>query len=805
MLSRREKLPSSAPPGGSATSVAEGQEDGYGSLTIAIAAASLASAWVMAIEIVAGRMMARNYGATLPCWTTVIGVVLGGLSLGNYLGGRLADRFPIRRTISRLFLMASVCCMALIRLQHENLHADWILGLNWRIRILSHAMLLFFPASAILGMVGPLAGKLALSSDGEMGRTVGSLYACSTLGSILGTFLTGFYLIGTIGVDGVIWGVCITSAVGSIMIDPNRRLPVGWTCVACALGFVSLGPWNWTQDAGALMNLRYPPDEKVHFLQDSSYSRVAVVELADQPGSRFMYLDALLHSQIFIGEPDNLLYDYEKIYAVITHRFSGGTDRLTTLTLGGGGYVFPNFLKRHWPDSHVEVVEIDPIVTEAAHQAFGLPRDGSIEIHHLDARNHVEDLYRKKLSGGQVKAYDFIYCDVFNDISLPYHLTTVEFIEKVRGLLAPNGLYCVNIIDNYVEGNFLGAMIQTIDRVFPFVYAISPDEDVERERMVNQTTVVILGSTQPLNLSDLKLPPQVSEKGIMCWSLPEATVDRFRSHGGMAVLSDNYAPVDRLLSHLHAKKHTGHFFRHYNHGVALTEAGDREGAIEEYLKALKNNPSHVPSMNNLGALRATMNEIPSALNVFSQALAIEPRNYRVLANNGIALMTIGKYQEAINHLQRSIANKPDYAEAYFNLGHALLSVKDYVGASKAWREGLETSPTDVGLTGNLSRLLATCPDESLRNGEEAVALARKVLALLEQPDARALDTLGAALAEVGDFDQAIRVTEQALQLSAGTRAGGARSPENLAAENRLTDRMIEHIGSYKQKKPIRLD
>jgi hypothetical protein len=124
----------------------------------------------MVIELVAGRMIAGNLGASLYTWTSVIGVVLGGLSIGNYVGGRLADRFEINRTLSALFMAASAASVFIAI--SDNLVGDlrtlWMF--SWPARVLSHVMLVFFLPSCILGMIGPVAAKRALEVGQEVGR-----------------------------------------------------------------------------------------------------------------------------------------------------------------------------------------------------------------------------------------------------------------------------------------------------------------------------------------------------------------------------------------------------------------------------------------------------------------------------------------------------------------------------------------------------------------------------------------------------------------------------------------------------------
>ena len=131
----------------------------------------------------------------------------------------------------------------------------------------------------------------------------------------------------------------------------------------------------------------------------------------------------------------DLQYTYEQIHAAVTHLLSHKKSKLSVLVIGDGGFVFPRYVEDVWPGSRVDMAEIDPGVTEAAMQAFGLPRDTAINIFTMDARNYVEQL----CSGDRITKYDLIYEDAQNDYSIPYQLTTKEFNNKISRILTDTG------------------------------------------------------------------------------------------------------------------------------------------------------------------------------------------------------------------------------------------------------------------------------------------------------------------------------------------------------------------------------
>ena len=152
-------------------------------------------------------------------------------------------------------------------------------------------------------------------------------------------------------------------------------------------------------------------------------------------------------------------------------------------------------IEHHYSDWNVEVIEIDPVVTQIAHEYLWLPLNTSIISYHEDARMKAQ-----KLTAG---SYDLVVGDAFNDFSVPYQLTTHEFNQQVKGLLNPTGVYVVNIVDNIDIGNFLRSYVNTMRQTFDYVYVLRDDDLWERDERSN-VTYVVLGSFEPLGIDDLR-------------------------------------------------------------------------------------------------------------------------------------------------------------------------------------------------------------------------------------------------------------------------------------------------------------
>src|SRR4029453_16607774 len=178
--------------------------------------AFVSSACTLVIELIAGRIMAPYIGVSLYTWTTIIGVVLAGMSGGNFFGGFIADRFASWRTLGLIFVAGSVATLSILVVTHAVEGVSF--GLSFLPRIVASIAAIFFAPSFVLGMVSPFVVKLALADLQRSGHTVGTIYAASTVGSIVGTFLTGFVLISWQGTRTIIWIVAAALLATGVLI-----------------------------------------------------------------------------------------------------------------------------------------------------------------------------------------------------------------------------------------------------------------------------------------------------------------------------------------------------------------------------------------------------------------------------------------------------------------------------------------------------------------------------------------------------------------------------------------------------------
>jgi spermidine synthase len=481
----------------------------------------VSSACIMILELVAGRIIAPYVGVSLYTWTSVIGVVLAGISLGNYLGGWLADRRASLHLLGVIFLLGGLSAFGILAVDLLGgvVPGDWPIV----VRILVHAVALFFLPSIILGMISPIVAKLAVRDLDRTGRTVGRIYGAGSVGSIVGTFATGFLLISWFGTHVIVMGVALVLLTLGLLFLLDGRWP--WLLVAAVVL------------SGVTVLVTYQGWLRGPCTRETNYFCIKVHEQErDGEPVRVLTLDRLVQSYTSLDNPTKLVYSYEQIYAEVTAFRAQQDDHLRALFVGGGGYTFPRYMEAVYPGSESHVIEIDPGVTQVAHDLLGLSRDTEVVTYNEDARLFLER--------EPTDAYDLIMGDAFNDFSVPYHLTTKEFNDRVRAWLADDGLYFVNIIDG-PRGDFLRAYAHTLRQTFRHVY-LAPT--IESWREASRSTFVLIASDAPLDRTALETIDAGDGIPLLARRLlADDELDALLDEGRVVTLTDRYAPVDQML------------------------------------------------------------------------------------------------------------------------------------------------------------------------------------------------------------------------------------------------------------------
>ena len=348
----------------------------------------IASFCSLVIEMVAGRILAPFVGVSIYTWTSIIGVILAGISIGAYIGGKLVDRFPFRKTLGWLLLLSGIAALTIIPL--TNLVASYRFNLPLMVRIFIVTMVIFFLPGCILGTISPVVVRLTLKNLDSAGNVIGKIYAVSTLGAIIGTFATGFLLISWMGTRSIILTmgiILIMAALFSGALFKTRK--------AIAVFVIIAAPCIWGVYAFAF---KIPLRENTYFYKESDYYTIKLMTTtsSDQKTSlKAMVLDNLIHSYVCLEDPLHIEYEYERIYSDVLKWKFKKDENFKSLTIGGGGYTFPRYMEVVYPKAQIDVVEIDPEVTNIVYKHLGLSADTRIKSFNTDGRWFVMNCKRK--------------------------------------------------------------------------------------------------------------------------------------------------------------------------------------------------------------------------------------------------------------------------------------------------------------------------------------------------------------------------------------------------------------------------
>lgn len=478
----------------------------------------LCGAALMIIELTGSRILAPFLGTSLVVWTSLIGIILASLSLGAWWGGILADRRPQTHLLGRIVLLSAWATAAI------GLSKTWVLdflqgaGSLHAVAILA-TVALFAPAAILLGMVPPFAVRLCLADRDHGGRTSGSLYAISTIGSIAGTFLAGFVLIAWVGSTAILFITAACLAAASWMADPAAKALKGASLVLFLLAvFLCQQQDRWLAQQGFL-DRDTPYNRVLVFTSKEAGSNRPTREMVTGPQGR--------QSAMYLDDPIELNLPYTRFYRLLEH-YRPQARRM--LVLGGGGYSFPKYALAHYPDMQIDVVELDPGITALARSHFGLTDHPRLTVIEEDARTFLRKV---------TQPYDVILCDVFNShYSIPFHLVTVEAVRAMQAALAPDGVVLVNLLASPegVSSRFYKALRATFKTAFPSVESYAVDDPADGRLWQNM--LLAAGNSLPVGE-----PGDPALREMRSHRLPEPS-------GSIAPFTDEYAPVDRYIGEL---------------------------------------------------------------------------------------------------------------------------------------------------------------------------------------------------------------------------------------------------------------
>ncbi|MFC7234502.1 spermidine synthase [Halosegnis marinus] len=477
----------------------------------------------MGLEILAGRLIAPQFGSSIYTWGTIIGVFLAALSYGYWRGGKAAAERASLGRLSRLFTLTAAYVVVLVVAGDLLLRSTTAFPLPSRMASLPAVAVLFGPPTYLLGYVSPYAAQL--SEKRETGAASGHVYAVGTIGSIVGAFATTYFLIPSLDTDliALVFGLLsVATAVAlaypvRIRGEAGKALLVGLLLVAAPVAGT----------AGITV------EGRVVYETETAYQELQVVDAGDE---RTLYLDGQRHSAMDLSDPDRHVFTYTR-YFHLPFLYTDDIDRV--LFVGGGGFTGPKRFLDEYPNVTVDVVEIDPEVVRVAREYFRVPDSPRLNVHVGDGRQFLRDTDR---------TYDLIVLDAYRQDKVPFQLTTRQFMELTRERLDSDGILFANVIaaPSGPASDFYRAQYRTVRTVYPQVYTYPTVGGA----FVQNIELVATANDERVPLETLRERNAAGAANIDLSAELDSHTAEAPPTDDVPVLRDDRAPVDSLLDPL---------------------------------------------------------------------------------------------------------------------------------------------------------------------------------------------------------------------------------------------------------------
>ena len=478
---------------------------------------------VMAVELGASRLLAPYFSSSQIVWTIIIGTIMIAMALGNIYGGKSADKSPNPDKLYGRILIAAVW-IALIPVAGKyivlGISALLIFTVNNNFLIIAAfcaCMVIFVFPLFLLGTVTPSLAKYSVSSLDDSGRTVGTLGAFNTIGSIIGTFVPTFVTIPAVGTSItflIFAGILIVLSViyfVSSRVGYKKIIISGVIFVSCCVFGHGDSFAFWQKD------LTYEGESIYNYLQVSEDDKQVSLSTNVLFGVQSVYMkdDTLT----------GLYYDYAMAAPLMVP--DKNPDSMEVLILGMGSGTYATQCRKYFGDMNIEGVEIDEKITKLSRKYFALPDD--INVTTYDGRAFLNASDRK---------YDVIMVDAYQDITIPFQMSSVEFFRLVKSHLNENGVMVVNMnMRGNDDGDINQYLADTISSVFGNVYTVEVDNSTNRELFAsdNNDMMGVLND----NISGIK-------DADLRFMMNKVRDNSIAYNAGKLIMTDDNAPVELL-------------------------------------------------------------------------------------------------------------------------------------------------------------------------------------------------------------------------------------------------------------------
>jgi spermidine synthase len=398
----------------------------------------------LATEIAASRLLAPYFGSSTIVWANLIGIVLAGLALGYWLGGKLADRRPEPRLLG-LIVLAAALWVAMTPFvarpfldaavgNLDDASAGAVIGSFFAV------LLLFAPAVVLLGTVSPFAIRLAITDVATAGAVAGRFYALSTAGSLLGTFLPALVTIPLAGTQRTLLGTAVLLALSAAFLLGRRVVVVAAAIAALA----ALPPGAVKSEEGLLHE------------EESLYQFIQVLEGDD--GRRLLRLNEGVAVHSVWREDEVLTGGVWDAFLALPPLLDRPLNRVAIL--GNAGGTTARAMGVFYPDAEIDGVELDPAVSDVGFEWFGMGDNPNLTVHDADARPFLRSTQKR---------YDLIVVDAYHQPYVPFYLATREFFRLARERLTPGGILALNVASVPGDDRLLDGIAGTLTHEFESV------------------------------------------------------------------------------------------------------------------------------------------------------------------------------------------------------------------------------------------------------------------------------------------------------------------------------------------------
>ncbi|WP_136601656.1 spermidine synthase [Salinigranum halophilum] len=475
----------------------------------------------MGLEILAGRMLAPQFGSSIYTWGGIIGVFLAALSYGYHRGGQRAKTEASNDKMARLFLLTAVYVAVLVFAGDILLRMTSGFPLPSRFASLPAITLLFGPPTYFLGFISPYAAQL--SEKEGLGEASGHVYALGTVGSIVGAFATTYLLIPSLSIEriGLVFGL-LSVGTALVLFRPRLDRERVFSVVAVTAMLVA------AVGSGAV---GVAVEGRVVYQTQTPYQELEVIDVDDR---RTLYLDGRPHSAMDLDDPSRHVFDYTSYFHLPLLFADDEAEIDRVLFIGGGGFTGPKRFAEEY-NVTVDVAEIDPVVIDVAKRYFGVSESPQLRIHNVGGRQYLRETDH---------TYDLIVLDAYRKDKVPFELTTVEFMRLARDRLSEDGMLFANVISapSGPASKFYRAQYKTMAQVYPQVYSFPTVDGV------NVQNIELVATKNATVVTEAQLRTRNTQRAIgVDLSRELRTYRRTEETGDVPVLRDDKAPVDDLL------------------------------------------------------------------------------------------------------------------------------------------------------------------------------------------------------------------------------------------------------------------